>query len=109
MASIFFGDKMVKICCQNKRVQPNKGPDKCDRFLISLPNWVLSALKTLEGEEEGKIILKCHSCRGDSFVEIKFINGEISFVAVEGMPNLGEKLKFKNVDARSEAPLIEEA
>jgi hypothetical protein len=97
---------MVKITCQNSRLK-NEGPEKCDKFLVSVPEWVLSGLKMLEGEPEGVIVVQCQSCRSARFAEIKYVKGKLAFISVIKKPELGEKHKFKIVEACSEAPLIE--
>jgi hypothetical protein len=96
---------MKQVRCQNHR-QHFSGDKSCGKFLVSIPDCILSALKVLEGEEEGKIIVQCGSCRSVRFAEIKYVGGELTWESVVEKPNLGEKLKFKNISFASEAPLI---
>lgn len=96
---------MNKINCQNNRQTP-RGPMKCNKFLLSLPDCVLSLLKSLEGEDEAKIIVNCSSCRTVRFAEIKYVNGKLTFQSIPDKPELGNKILFKNRDVSSEAPLV---
>jgi hypothetical protein len=101
----FIWWSMNKISCQNNRQASRY--KKCNKFLLSVPDCVLSLLKSLEGEEEAKIIVNCSSCRAVRFAEILYVNGELTFRSIVDKPDLGTKILFKNRDVCSEAPLIE--
>jgi hypothetical protein len=69
---------------------------------------MLSVLKSLEGDPEGKIIVQCHSCRGARFVQIGYKGGALYFKAVDAKPDLGEVVTFSNKKTCSEVGLIKE-
>ena len=92
--------------CQNKRFKPQH--DKCYRFLVSLPECMISLLKTLEGDPDGRIIVHCHSCRNGNFSEIKFVNGKLTFNSLKEHPDLGEPLDFESDKIFSEISLVKE-
>jgi hypothetical protein len=68
---------------------------------------VLTQLKFLEGDPDGKIILRCPSCHGDfRFVEIKYTDGKLTFETINEKPDLGKVIEFENVVICSEAGIV---
>jgi hypothetical protein len=93
--------------CQNKRLKPQN--EKCFRFLVSLPDCVISLLKSLEGDPDGRIIVRCHSCKNGNFSEIKFISGKLVFNALKDHPDLGKPIEFEDDKTFSEISLTTES
>lgn len=99
---------MKKIVCQNHRLDNEKGSIKCKRSEVSIPDVFLAILKAMEGDPEGKIIIKCHSCRSAPFYEVKYENGKLVFESLIGSPDCGEVLKFDKINSMSESPIVED-
>ena len=92
--------------CRN--VYKNKeGKDTvCNHILASLPGWVLSQLRLLEGDSEGKLVFFCRSCKASRFAEIKYVDGKLTFEALLERPDFGKPLEFQEIINISEAPII---
>jgi hypothetical protein len=86
---------MYQVRCENKRYD-NKGKlIKCNKLLACFPDTVVEALFLNEGE---KIIVSCHSCRGNRFAEISVKDKKICFKATNKM-DLGKykQLQFDDI------------
>jgi hypothetical protein len=98
---------MRQITCQNTHISLGYGQYKCDRFLVGLPDWILTQLKLMEGDPEGKIIVRCPKCHGATrFAEIKYINGKLTFQILTDKIYLGEKVVFDDSLICAQAGLI---
>ena len=97
---------MRSIKCQNERVG-YKGKTSCNYELLSLPEWILTQLKLMEGDPEGKIVVHCHWCRGTRWAEIKYENGKLVFKSLKERPLLGEPAMFEDLSITSQSGLVE--
>ncbi len=96
---------MLSLRCQNIRLKPPRRPTetnamekrKCFRQLITISDAVLTVLKTLEGDPEGKIIVHCPSCHHGNFAEIKYRDGKLTYESMTSVPDLGRAVKFESV------------
>lgn len=105
----YLGDKVVfKLHCANERMGSH-GKEKCDRILISIPDWIITQLKLLEGDPEARIILRCPSCpSAGRFSKISFVDGKLAFQTITEELDLGKRLDYEDVSICSEAGLLED-
>lgn len=99
---------MVHIRCQNVHIK-NGRKIKCDKILLSIPQWILSGLKIKEGDDDGKLVLLCKYCSVGRFIEIKYIDGKLTFNTLIGKPDIGKEHKFQKVISISETEIVEES
>ena len=97
-----------RLNCPNEYVNRDGQQVKCNHVLIVLPDWILTNLKLMEGDEEGIIKIHCSGCKGSKFGEIKYVGGELTYEALLFKPDLGVATKFQNELKCTEALLVED-
>ena len=94
-----------KLLCPNKRII--SGEQKpCEGVLACLPDWVLSVLKTLEGEPDGEIPVRCHQCRTLRWGRIFDKDGKLCYKVTPDKPDLGEEKIFDVQEIYTEVSIL---
>jgi len=94
---------MYRIDCQNQR-QANGKEVECERYMVSIPESVLTLLRAMQDDPEAKIITRCPSCgkgRG-RFSEIRYVKDKLTFRTIEGTVDLGKPVIFDDVFVMAE-------
>ena len=92
--------------CQNTRVGNGGKETRCGYDLVSVPEWLLTSLSLMEGDPEGKIVVRCRWCRGNRWAEIKFENKQLVFKSLSKKPDLGKPVEFGDVSICCQALII---
>jgi hypothetical protein len=97
-----------KILCPNIRVIGGE-QRPCNGILAVFPDWVFSVLKTLEGDSQGEIPVRCHQCRTLRWGKILYKDGKLCYAVNSDKPDLGEQKLFEVEEIYVEASIQEEA
>lgn len=89
---------MKKILCQNQRMVDGGVEPMCHRFEVSIPDVMVTLLRSLQGDPDGRIIVRCPACKDHSrFAEILVLDGKLTYRTIEGSVMLGDELVFDDV------------
>ena len=79
-------------------------PVMCGRFVVSIPDVMITILKSMQGDPDARLILRCPSCGKDKgrFSEVLFVNGKLTFRTMEERPSLGEVMEFEDIYVMAE-------
>ena len=102
--ALSFGGS-VKITCQNMRLVDGKAKE-CGRFLVDVPQVVLTMLRATQGDADARIIVRCPSCgHGGRFAEVRYTNDLLVFRTLEERVELGPAVVFEDVFVMAEGGL----
>jgi hypothetical protein len=85
---------MALIKCNNTRNE--KGQiEKCDRFLVDVPQCVVDALRRNPGE---RITMRCPACSlKDRWVQVYYGEDGLTWEALVDKPDFGDELVYDSV------------
>lgn len=94
---------MKIICCQNIRHDDDGHEVSCDRFEVGIPDVLLTLLKSMQGQPDSRLIVRCPGCKkGARFAEVLYEGGKLIYRTIEEPPSLSDKVQFDQVYVTAE-------